>query len=300
MSTVKKNILSFKIADITSFRTIMDTLSKIVSETTWTVHNPKDKKKFIGLEINTADPSRSIFLKIQIGSENLLDFYCKDEKHQLGINLEKLNKMIKFVEKDDSLNIYLNEKDLQHLIIEIVRANTKGKKTLKFPLIDLEYEDKPTKKTDYEKIISTSPNLYKKIFRELDDFENVKINCTTKKIFFTYKDDGGTEINDEYMLDVDGINIENFSTTTEFTGTYPIKYLGLLVKCSALCEEIQIYMKPNSSLAVKFPTISFGTITMSLSPINEECIKNVEYDYSEDEDDIDVIGNNTNNLYYDK
>lgn len=298
MTTTNKNILSFKIEDIISFKTIVDTLTKIISEVTWIVHNPKEKNKFKGLEINTADSSRSIFIKIQIDSNNLLNFNCKHEKYQLGINLEKLNKMIKFVEKEDILNISLNEKDLLHLIIEIERATTKGKKTLKFPLIELEYEDKPTKKVDYEKIISTTPNNYKKIFRELDDFENVKINCTNKKILFTYKDDSGTEVNDEYILDEDGINIENFSSTTEYKGVYPIKYLVLFVKCANLCENVEIYMKNEYTLTVKFPTISFGTIIISLSPVNEECIKNVDYDYSEDEDEIDVIGNNTAKLYY--
>lgn len=298
MTTVNKNILSFKIEDIISFKTIIDTLTKIVSEVTWIIQNPKDKQKFKGLEINTADSSRSIFIKVQIESDNFLNFSCKDEKYQLGINLEKLNKMIKFVEKDDVLNISLNEKDLLHLVIEIERATTKGKKTLKFPLIELEYEDKSTKKVDYEKIISTTPNNYKKIFRELDDFENVKINCTNTKIMFTYKDDTGTEVNDEYILDEDGINIENFSSTKEYTGVYPIKYLVLFVKCANLCENIEIYMKNEYSLIVKFPTLSFGSIIISLSPVNEECIKNVDYDYSEDEDEIDVIGNNTAKLYY--
>jgi proliferating cell nuclear antigen len=299
MSITSKNILFFKIEDITSFKTMIETLSKVVSETTWILHNPKDKQKFIGLEINTADSSRSIFIKIQISSDEFLEFDCKNERYQLGINLEKLNKMIKFVEKEDKLNIFLNEKDISHLIIEIERATTKGKKTLKIPLMNLEYEDKPTKKIDYEKIISTTPNIYKKIFRELDDFENVKINCTNKKILFVYKDDLGTEINDEYILDSDGINIENFSSPKEFVGTYPIKYLVLFVKCANLCEELEIYMKTEFTLTVKFPTISFGTIIISLSPINDECVKNVEYDYSEDEDTIDVIGNNTSKLYYD-
>jgi proliferating cell nuclear antigen len=298
MNSVNNNILSFKIEDIISFKTIIDTLTKIVPEVSWIIHNPIDKQKFSGLEINTADSSRSIYIKIQIESDNFLNFCCKHEKYQLGINLEKLNKMIKFVEKEDVLNISLNEKDLMHLIIEIERATTKGKKILKIPLIELVYEDKQTKKTDYEKIISTTPNIYKKIFRELDDFEDVTIKCTNKKILFTYKDDSGTEINDEYVLDEDGINIDNFDSNDDFLGIYPIKYLVLFVKCANLCENIEIYMKNEFTLTVKFPTISFGKIIISLSPINDKCIKNVDFDYSEDEDDINVIGNNTTKLYY--
>lgn len=294
-----KNIFFFKIEDVVSFKTIIDTLSKIVSEITWILHDPKDDDKFKGLEMNTTDLSRSIFIKIQISNNELFEFNCIKEKYQLGINLEKLNKMIKLIEKEDTINIYLNENDISHLFFEIKRATTKGKKILKLPLVELNYEDKPSKKINYEKIITTSPHIYKKIFRELDDFENVKINCTNKKILFTYIDDNGTEINDEYILNIDEINIENFSSSKEFTGTYPTKYLVLFVKCANLCEELEIYMKNEFTLTIQFPTKSFGTIIISLSPINEECIKNVDYDYSEDEDTVKIIDNNKTNLYYD-
>jgi proliferating cell nuclear antigen len=290
-------ILHLKIGEINSLKIIIDTLGKIVSETVWTIHNPKDKKnKFSGLEISTADSSRSIYMKIQIEDDKFLEFNSKHEKYEIGINLEKLNKMIKAVEKDDIINMYLSEKDLQCLIIDIERAMTKGKKTLKFPLIELEQEKKPTKKEEYEKIVSMSATIYKKIFKEFDDFENVKIKCTKKNILFTYKDDTGTEINDEYMLDEDGINIEIFSTSDEFTGVYPIKYLILFGKCANLCGELQIYMKNKNALVVKMPTLSFGTIIISLSPVNEACIANIDYGYSDDEEQITVIDNYSNKI----
>jgi len=294
-------ILYLKIEEINSLKVIIETLTKIVSETVWTIHNPKDKQnKFCGVEIATADPSRSVFVKIRIDVDKFVEFNCKYEVHEIGINLEKLNKIIKFVEKDDILNMYLTEKDLQCLMIDIERATTKGKKILKFPLIDLEQDNKPTKKEEYEKIVSTTPNIYKKIFKEYDDFENVKIKCTKKNILFTYKDDTGTEINDEYILDEDGINIENFSKDDDFVGVYPINNLILFGKCANLCQELQIYMKNKDRLVVKLLTLSFGTITISLPPVNEDCIKNIDYDYSDDEEDVNVIDNYQNKLIPEK
>jgi len=296
-SVTKNNILQFKIDDVNSFKTIIETLSKIVPETTFIIHNPKDKKNnFTGLEINTADTTRTVFVKIQIEHTKFIEFNCVNEKYNLGINLEKMNKMIKYIEKEDILNIYLNENDLLHLIIEIQRATTKGRKLLKLSLIELDYEEKQTKKIDLEKIISMGPNIYKKIFRDLDDFQNIKITCSNKKITFNYKDDIGTEIDDENILGIDGINMENRNTQDNFKGVYPLKFLILCVKCACLCEEIQIYMKSKNSLTLKYQTMTFGTIIISLSPINEDCIKNIDYDYSEDEDEVDPINNNVNKV----
>jgi hypothetical protein len=35
---------------------------------------------------------------------------------------------------------------------------------------------------------------------------------------------------------------------------------------------------------------------LSLSPVKEDCIKNTDYDYSDDEDDIVIIDNKFNKL----
>ena len=188
------------------------------------------------------------------------------------------------------------------LTIEIIRVNTKGKKNLKFPLIDLEFQKKPIPKIDFEKKISTTPDIYKKIFRDLEDFENVTIKCTNKNILFTYKDinGNGSELNDEYILDEDGIDLENSSTDKDFVATYPIKYITQFTKCTNYCEKISIFMKNEYSLSIQYPFVSFGTIVLILSPINPDCVKNVDYDYSDDEDDIEIIQNNTNKVVFNK
>ena len=56
----KKNILKFKIEDIKSFKAIIETLVKIVTEITWVIYSPKDDK-FKGIEMSVSDPSRSVF-----------------------------------------------------------------------------------------------------------------------------------------------------------------------------------------------------------------------------------------------
>lgn len=295
--TDKNIILSFKIEDILSFKTILDTLTKIVSETSWIVHNSKEAKIFRGLEITTADPSKTAFIRVKMKSDKFPEFECIEKKYQLGINLEKLNKLIKNVDKNDTLNFSVNKKDLQHLIIEIGRKTTNGKKTIKLPLIEMEFEEKSLKSVKFEKIISMTPEIYKSVFRELDDFNNVKIKSTNENILFTFVDDMGTTVDDEYIYDADNGNIElvDYASTDKFEGVYPIKFIILFSKCGNLCEKINIFMKNEYSLTIKYPT-PIGDIVVLLSPINEECLKNVEYDYSTDEDDIDVINDNFNKL----
>ena len=55
-------------------------------------------------------------------------------------------------------------------------------------------------------------------------------------------------------------------------------------------------MKNNFALTIIYTIDTLGTITIVFSPVKEENIQNVSYDYSDDEDPLDMIKNNDNIL----
>jgi hypothetical protein len=55
-------------------------------------------------------------------------------------------------------------------------------------------------------------------------------------------------------------------------------------------------MKNNFALTYVFNFNEYGSLSVILSPVNEEHINNQLYDYSDDEDDIELINNNSNIL----
>jgi proliferating cell nuclear antigen PCNA len=298
---INKELFRLTITDTNAFKIIIDTLSKIVSETVFIIKKPQKeenkKKTFTGLEINTIEPARTAFVKIQIPKKYFTEFKSTKEKYQIGINLVKLTKMIKYIENDDIIILSLYENDIQNIVMEFQKSNTNNKKKIKLALIDLDYTDKQFKKIDYEKIISFCPLIYKKIFRELDDYQSIKISCSNEKILFTYKDQM-SEIIDEYTLNEGGLDIIS-NSKDNVSGIFPLQFIILFAKCASLCEQVKLNIKNDHELLLIYPTKSFGIIKVVISPVNEDNIKNVDYDYSDDEDELDVIGNDTNKLYYD-
>lgn len=318
-----KKIVIMQLKEIDVFRLMLDTLSKLISEINWTIYGDdteiikkdeldeleeleeleemktknKNKNKFKGVEISTKDTSKTMFVKIEIEDKTFNKFVYKGKKMTLGINLDRLNKILKTYEKEDILELYIDENNKNFLMIEAKQEKKQGRKTLKFPLIDMEYNSLDLKQKKFDKVITLTPKLYKKVFKEIDDFENINIQCSNQKILFTYKDLNNTEINDEYLLNDDGIIIdENESNQKKYEGTFQIKHLTIFTKCSNLCDEIILKMENTQPLTVIFPTKTFGTITMHSSLINPECVKNVDYDYSDDEDEIEMIDNKINKI----
>ena len=81
-SNSSKKILFLKTAYVIPFKTLTEVLSNVLIETTWvfTAPDPKDPEKFAGLEIATADTSRTIFIKVRLDAKEFEPYFCKYER----------------------------------------------------------------------------------------------------------------------------------------------------------------------------------------------------------------------------
>ena len=277
------------------FKTMTEVLSNVLTETSWIF--AKD-----GLLIATADPSRTIFIKIRLLSNEFTEYYCKYEKLELGISLINLYKLLKSVDKDDTLTMYVEENDKQNLIMEIDNQNKKVKHWYKLKLMDLEPSQKKPSQVDFDVKITMPSAEFHKLCREMSNIaEYIEIKCTSKCIQFTCKGDCA-ERSTIYKSEEGGLNIssEGKKTNNIVQGIFELKNIILFTKCASLCNDIQIYMKNDFALTIVYTIATLGTITIAISPIREDNIKNISYTYSDDEDDIEIIDDSKLNSVWDE
>jgi proliferating cell nuclear antigen PCNA len=295
MNNLKKNILYLRTLYVIPFKTLTEVLSNVLTETTWvfTAPDPKNPDKFAGLEIATADTSRTIYIKVKLEAKEFTDYFCKYEKFEMGISLHNLYKLLKSVDKDDILSMYVEENDKQNLIMEIENQDKKSKTFYKLKLMDLDHQPKKSAKVEFDIGITMPANEFHKLFREMNNIaEYVEIKCTSKNIIFTCKGDCA-ERSTIYKSEEGGLNISNQNKKNQniVQGIYEIKNIVLFTKCASLCNDLEIYMKNDFALTVIYTIATLGTITISLSPIKEENIKNISYSYSDDEDEFNTFDN---------
>jgi proliferating cell nuclear antigen len=294
-SNTLKRILSMRTLYVMPFKTMTEVLSNVLTETSWIF--AKD-----GLLIATADPSRTIFIKIRLLSNEFTEYYCKYEKLELGISLINLYKLLKSVDKDDTLTMYVEENDKQNLIMEIDNQNKKVKHWYKLKLMDLEPSQKKPSQVDFDVKITMPSAEFHKLCREMSNIaEYIEIKCTSKCIQFTCKGDCA-ERSTIYKSEEGGLNIssEGKKTNNIVQGIFELKNIILFTKCASLCNDIQIYMKNDFALTIVYTIATLGTITIAISPIREDNIKNISYTYSDDEDDIEIIDDSKLNSAWDE
>lgn len=297
-ANMSKKILFIKTSHVIPFKTLTEVLSNVLTETTWvfTAPDPRDPEKFVGLEIATADTTRTIYIKVKLDGNEFQPYYCKFESFELGICLQNLYKLLKSIDKDDTMSLYVEENDKQSLIIEIENEEKKSKTFYKLKLLDLNQHLKKTTLVEFDIKVTMASSEFHKLCREMNNIaEYVDIKCTSKNIIFTCKGDCA-ERSTIYKSEEGGLNISNENKRQHniVQGVYELKNIVLFTKCSNLCNDISIYMKNDFPLTIIYTIATLGTITIALLPVNEENIRNISYNYSDD--DSDDNDNNVNLL----
>ena len=292
-------LLYFKIKHVNIIKTITEILNNMLSEIVWTFTNNdiNDPNKFVGLEMSSTDPSKTIYSKIKLNKELFSSYICKNDKIELGINLENLHKILKLVDKNTSLYFYVLENNKDNLIIKIKNKDKKNETIYELKLNEVHKQTKKINKINFDKNIDIPSDEFMKLCKEMNSIaEYITINCNSNNIIFSCK---GTCANrtSTYHFGEDDIFLLEESNNTIVNGTFELKNIVIFSKCSDISTSFTIFLKTDFALTIQFILDNFGSFTIAFSPIKEENIKNISYSYSDDEDDLDIINNGTNILH---
>lgn len=258
--------------------------------------NETENKNTGGMRIMTVDTTKTILINLRLDASQFSVFECKQSKLELGVNLAMLNKLIRSMDKDDTLTLYVEDDNRQYLGLQIDNNEKKYKTNFKLKLMDLDNHVLTVPATAFDAAITMSSNEFHKLCREMSHIaEYIEIKCTSKSLCFTCKGDCA-ERSTTYYVDDQGVSIRHSDTSTSkptkqqiIQGIYELKNLVLFTKCSNLCNDIQIFMKNNYPLVIKYTVATLGRVLLCLTPISDPYEKNNYSDNEElcsDDDDL--------------
>ena len=293
-------LLFFKLKKISFVKTIIDTIDKLVSDVDWvfTSGNKKNKNSndFVGLEIICTDPSKTLYVKTKLNDLLFKSYHCKKDNFRFGMGLVFFNKILKLTDKNDvAVYCYIEESYPDYMVIRFKNPKKNNKKIFKIPLQILNPQSKSPITLDFEKKITIDGNKFHDICKKIDNISKfIEIECDQKSINFNcVGDEKGT-------IPFDKSNDPSFEIIdldeSKTKGIYETKNILLFSKLISTTEEFSIFMKNNFALTSIYSFGDLGSIVTILSPINEEHINNISYDYSDDEDDVELIKSNGNTL----
>lgn len=266
ISSTEENVLTIKTVQIAPFRTLMTALKDILLETNITFEPD-------GMRIINMDKSHTILVHLFLSAQNFEFYECKKDKIIIGVNMFHLFKLINTIENDETLTIYIENSDyidgiVSYLTLKYENDEIKQCKTQKLRLIEPDPEELQYPDVTFSSIINLPSVDFQKIIRDLSCIsEKLEIKSVGNELIF--KCSGQFASAEIHRAESDGsmsFTLKQDSSKI-IQGEFSLKNLGYFIKCTNLCQQIEVYLENNLPLVVKYNVASLGEIKLCLASI---------------------------------
>jgi proliferating cell nuclear antigen len=260
------NVLTIKTVQIAPFRILMTALKDILIDTNITFRPD-------GIRIINMDKSHTILVHLFLEAKNFEFYECKKENIVIGVHMPYLFKLINSIDNDDTLTIYIENNDfmegvVSHLSLKFENGQIKQCKTQKLKLIEPEPEDVPYPNVNFSSVINLPSTDFQKIIRDLTGIsEKVEIKSVGNELIF--KCQGQFASAEIRRTESDGNMefVEKQDAAKVIQGEFSLKNLGYFIKCTNLCNQIELMLENDLPLVVKYNVASLGTVKMCSVPL---------------------------------
>lgn len=286
-------ILEVKTVQTGAFRILTEALKEILTDVNIDFTAKEEKVNDAG-EIETSggmgiiamNSSNSVLIHLKLDAINFDGYLCVNNKLTIGVNMSFFFKLIKTMNNTDTLTLYMDDDDMNRLGIRIENAQKNFVSTWKLNLMDLEDYEITIPPTEFTSVINMPAQEFHKICRDLNPIsESIEIKSIGKKLIFTTK---GEIAHNEIIIGESGsgLNVTLDDESREdviIQGVYDLKNLTLFTKCTNLCSNIDIYMKNDYPLVIRYAVASLGQIHLCLSS-NTDNSTNLNYESDDDDE----------------
>jgi len=254
----------FKVQTVQSgaFRILVEALKEILTDTNLII----DKT---GIKLVATDNSQVVLVHMKLLSENFEYFHC-EEKTRIGINMMNLFKLIKIMNNNETLTLFIEKSDKNRLGIKINNNEKKTQTLFKMNLLDISEDELNIPPAKFESELTLPSNDFQKIIRDMSNIgENVEMKNIGSTLLLNCEGDFASQ---ETILQEtqDGLKFsKNPNENNPIQGYFSLKYLCLFTKCTNLCNLLHIYIKNDYPLVIKYDIANLGHIKLCLSPNTE-------------------------------
>jgi proliferating cell nuclear antigen len=219
------------------------------------------------------DKSHTILVHLFLSAQNFEFYECKKDKIIIGVNMFHLFKLINTIENEETLTLYIENSDyvdgiVSYLTLKYENGEIKQCKTQKLRLIEPDPEELQYPDVAFSSIINLPSTDFQKIIRDLTCIsDKLEIKSVGNELIF--KCSGQFASAEIHRAESDGSMefISKQDSSKIIQGEFSLKNLGYFIKCTNLCQQIEVYLENDLPLVVKYNVASLGSIKMCLAQL---------------------------------
>jgi len=251
--------MELKTVQTNAFKTLTEALKEILTDANIEFTDS-------AMKIITMDPTQTILVHLKLEKDNFEYYHCK-HKIFIGVNMLNFFKLIRTLTNNDALTLFIEEGNTNLLGIRIENGEKNSLTTYYLNLIEVDEASYQIPPAQFESIITMPSGEFNKICRDMINLADIiEIKSVGSQLIFSCK---GEFASQETIIGETNNGLNFVKSATEdniIQGYYNLKHLVLFTKCTNLCNSIEMYMKNNFPIVIKFSVGSVGSLKLALAP----------------------------------
>ena len=178
-----------------------------------------------------------------------------------------LFKLIKTMGNNDTLTLYVNDgaENLLGILLENEEKNLKTQYELN--LMDLNEENMSIPAAEFKSVITMPAVDFQKICRDMHNLaDDIEIKSLDNQLIFNCKGHFASQETCIGEANTGLTFLKNHNPDEIVQGVFALKHLVLFSKCTNLCNTIELFLKNDYPLIIKYTVASLGEIKLCLAP----------------------------------
>jgi len=236
-----------------------------------------------GIDVSHADQAKNVVIVSKLFGKEFELYRC-DTRISAGVDVEKLYKIVRFVQSNEILSLYIHRDKPGTLVISTFNGPTGCHTKFIYELIE-EVPDEEVKMPDFafpRSMTIPSQPFQKKMHDmgvygvELVEIQSIRdslilrnFDTSAAPMQVTFK--GKVRVCDNTESDADKVrgteDCGNHITSEIYQGVFNLKHICDFVKKTAMCEEMNFFIRNDLPLLIEFNVSSLGYLRIFILPV---------------------------------
>lgn len=259
-------ILKLRSVQCQPIRTLFEALKEVLNDCN--IHFDKT-----GMKILSVDGSHVALVHMKLHSKNFEEYVCQ-KPTTIGVSVGSLFKLLKPITTSDTLTFFIASDNINELGIRIENAQKNAITKYKYKLLDLDDDDINVPETKFDSVITMPSVDFQNYCRSMSNIsDTIELKSVGSQLIISCV---GDFANQETILNdtKDGGSGLSFITAQEndeiYQGKFPLKYMLLFTKATSLSSTIDLFLKNDYPLLIKYTIANLGELKFALAPKLED------------------------------
>jgi proliferating cell nuclear antigen len=220
-----------------------------------------------GVRLVSPDSTHIAMIHLKLDSDSFDEYHCP-QPITVGINIIRTFKLIKSISSSDTLAFFVDDVDSTSLGIKVENGERRTNTTFEIAMMDIKGANIDLPPIEFDSCISLPSSDLQKIIRDMSSIaDRVEVKNLPDRLELTCNGDFCSQ--ETVLEESSRFTTKSHGATEIIQGVFNLQYLAIFCKCSALCPIVEINLKNDYPIVLKYSVASLGDLKLCLSPMED-------------------------------